>query len=258
MGEFLEPNPYEAKVAREKPRQVILEIGAGGSQSPYLNDDNIARYGDAHLIRTDLYSGSESDISRRNLEQKFGGFGASGSLKQAKEQDSKRIDGLKEQFRGKIDYMSCDAQKMPFGDEAINEVYMANVFSAPGFWQQDRNAILLELKRILKKGGELILAETYTPECALKGVDRDSGRWSFKKALDKYVSKLTSISGLTVKTVEFPKYSKEADKKREQGQDCEWFLSKYPYGKKMFGNKFIPYPTGLNPNYKFIIVLVKK
>lgn len=258
MGEFFESKPpYEIKETKEKPSKTVLEIGAGGSSSPYLNDANIEHYRNAHIIRADLWRGSESETQRKDLERKFGGFGGSGSLEQAKERDSKRIDSLEEPFKGKIEYMSCDAKNTPFGDETIDEIYMANVFSAPGFYRQDRNAILIELKRILKKGGELIFAETYTPQCALKGVDRGSDRKSFERALKKYVEELSSVSGLTVKTVEFPRYSKEADSKREQGKDCEEFLSRYPYGKRMFGNDFIPRPPAPYPDYKFIIVLTK-
>lgn len=248
----------EIKEVIERPRRVVLEIGAGGSGSPYLNDANIRHYSNAYLIRVDLRQGDEDEVQIRDLTERFGGAGESGSLLQAKERDRQRIGDLDGRFTGKIDYIKCDATHMPYEDETVDEIYMANVFSSPCFRTQNRAGILQEIKRVLRRDGILILVETYTPECALKSVYRDCSRKSFQNAINTYIRELIGSSGLLLETVEFPEYSASADQARDEGRNCDKFLSKYPYGKRMVGDDFIPRPPAPYPDYKFIIVLTKK
>ena len=63
---------------KEIPRRVVLEVGIGGSSSPFLNGQNIEDYKDAHLIRTDIFTGEESEEERKYKAEKFGGFAGSG------------------------------------------------------------------------------------------------------------------------------------------------------------------------------------
>jgi len=250
----------EQRESKEKNGGFIsLEIGAGGSQSLFLNDENVKNYKEAHIIRTDLWVGNESEEERKEMERKYGGFGGSGNLLQAKEKDKKQIDKLGERFKGKIDYIKCDAEQLPLNNESVNEIYIANVFSAPGFGRQKENKekIIKEAARVLKKGGEFIIAETYTPECALKGVDRDSNRKEFAEALNEFADEFTSY-GFKIKSIEFPKYSKQAYYEAKKGLSCDKFLSQYPYGRKIFGKNFIPFPPAPHPDYKFIIVLTRQ
>lgn len=250
----------EQRESKEKEKKFIsLEIGAGGSRSPLLNEENIENYERAHIIRTELWAGNESEEERKEMEKKYGGFGGSGNLLQAKEKDKRQIDKLGEKFKGKIDYIKCGAEQLPLDNESVNEIYLANVFSAPGFWRQKENKekIIKEAARVLKKGGEFIIAETYTPECALKGVDRSSNRKQFKKALTRFANEFTSY-GYTIKSIEFPEYSERAYHEQEKELPYDKYLSRYPYGRKMFDKNFIPSPPAPNPDYKFIIVLTKQ
>lgn len=246
--------------SKEKEGEYIcLEIGAGCSRSPLLNEENIENYEGAHIIRSELWVGNESREERNKMEIKYGGFGGSGNLLAAKENDKRQIDKLGNRFKGIIDYIKCGAEQLPLGNESVNEIYIANVFSAPGFWRQKENKekIIKETARVLKKGGELIIAETYTPQIALEGIDRGSKRKHFEKALTIFANEFTSY-GYIIKTIEFPKYSERAYRERIKGLSDDKYLSHYPYGRKMFGKNFPPYPASPNPDYKFIIVLTKE
>ena len=243
---------------KEIPRRVVLEVGIGGSSSPFLNGQNIEDYKDAHLIRTDIFTGEESEEERKYKAEKFGGFAGSGNIVLARKFDKVLLDRSADVFKGDIEYINCEANKIPVDDNSVDEIFIANVFSAPGFRSQDKGKILREFRRVLKSGGELVFAETYTPQCALDNAYRDSDRKVFEKAINEYVAMLVAVSGLELKAVEFPKFSKVADTRREKGLSCEKFLSQYQYGKKFFGVDFLPSPARPDPDYKFIVVLSKK
>jgi len=257
---FAQSIPDEGQESREKKETFVsLEIGAGGSPSYWLYDGNNTRHKNLHVIRTDLWIGSETPEERQRLNNRYGGIGASGSLLRGKKMDERQMDVLKEVTNVKLDYVKCDAGHIPLGDASVNEVYLANVFGAPGFiTKQENNKVnmLKEIRRVLKEGGEFIIAETYTPSIALKGVNRDSGRINFGKALREFVDDFTNY-GFKIKSVEFPRFSQEAYDRREKSLPIDDFLKKYPTGKKIFGEYFIPSPATPYPDYKFIIVLTK-
>lgn len=252
-----DPKPERREFKEKEPGFISLEIGAGGSLSPFLRPENIKRYKSAHLMRVDLFEGGHSDEELLELHQKYGGFGGSGSLLQAQELDQEKIQNAGENFKGQVEYLRCDAAQIPVPTEAVGEVYMANVFSAPGFKRQDNQKVISEVARVLRPHGELIIAETYTSECSLEGVDRDSSRRQFEQAITKFANQFLT-HGFKIKSIEFPKFSQQAYEEMERGSTCDSYLSKYPNGKMLFGTEFIPWPPAPYLNVKFLIVLEKE
>ena len=61
----------------------------------------------------------------------------------------------------KIHLAAFDAKKMPFADSSIDEVVARNVFTIA---TEQMEEILREIYRVLKNGGKLTIAETYTPD----------------------------------------------------------------------------------------------
>ncbi len=239
--------------ARSEARFVSLEIGPGGSLSPWLSDKNIEAYKDAHIIRVDLNSGTESREERDRLNKEVDGFGGSGTLSRAKQRDDERLEALGGKFIGQIDYVVADARKLLMEDESVDEVYMANVVGAPGLGQSSREILLQEARRVLKRGGELIIAETYTPSVALR-VSRESSRETFRTALSKFAASIVP-AGFEIKTIEFPEYSREAADADGKGEAYEKFLSRFPYGGRIRADDFVP----LAPDdYKFVVVVTKQ
>jgi|GEM_PF-4719062 len=251
MGEnFTHPNKNAPEIKeRKRCGQKILEIGVGLQHSPFLSKNNIGRYSDAHIIRTDLYGGNiqadkiakvgpeTTEEERQALRKKAQGkiqsyydITVTGGLTEAKLIDDTTLDLADRRgigFTGRVDYVQCDAMgKLPFGQDTFDIIHMANVFNQPLFGlkrgdsrEKAAKLILQEISRVIKKEGKIvIITALQTP---------------------KFVTPYDLVDwcrgiGLIVETIDLP--TREETQEVESGDEQAkiTFKTKYPYLSEYF------------------------
>ena len=233
----VEPN----KESQEEKRysSTVLEIGCGSMAAPWLQDNNLAQYANAHIILT--------DIKHKAVK------GESGDAE-------KRVRDLGDKFTGKVDGLVSDAKRLPFESDTMNEVYIANVFGEPGVAEKQK--IMEEGSRVLAENGELIVVEWVTPDVAL-GLSSSQiySEQAWKDAFASFGDQFKKF-GLEIKTIEWVKYDSalstmsvvDAETAVTVHEAVQKRLEQLPYAKKFIGGLIIPqFPN----QHKFIIVFKK-
>ena len=152
----MERNPANEShgTSREQEKYVILEIGVIGGTPFFI-------VGDRKLKNNETYLAIDK---RKDAAQ------------QAK-------DVMKRENAAAI---VADAEKMPLKDESVNEVVCTNLFgNINSFIQTKYPEVLKEAVRVLKKGGKLIINETYTPENLPKSMSAKIGFFGGVKLEDE-------------------------------------------------------------------------
>ncbi len=224
---------------KERYSRTVLEIGSGSLKTPWLEDRNLNDYATAHIICTDIQHKTIKDA--------------------AKETD-KKLKELGNKFIGKFDYMAADGKHLPFDENSMDEIYLANVLGDPK--TAEKQKIISEATRVLAINGDLIIVEWATPEYAIGVRSSDIHKETvWKNALGSFVDQLKKM-GLKVKTIESPDYRSdlsmrgvmEPEKLKEIFNKREEYLSNFPYTKKFIGGLGIPEVAEAHP---FILVLKK-
>ena len=153
-----------------KNKKVFIELGAGNIPVSWV--------GKREFKENEIYIG----IDR-----------ASGDLEEARERTREdREENTNTHF------VQADIRKLPVSDHAADEVFLGNVLGDPSIKDAEKDKFIEEAKRILKKGGKIIIEETYTPP-NFKWIDdfikrhglfvekgADSGNQKWKETVDPY------------------------------------------------------------------------
>ena len=80
-------------------------------------------------------------------------------------------------------FVEAKGQNLPFENSSVDEIFLGNVLGDPDIHTDVLGSILSQAKRALKKGGVLIILETYTPrrDLGYRTVDYVLGHRGFKK-----------------------------------------------------------------------------
>ena len=169
----------------KEPKKIVVEIGPGDrpiiSRIP-SNKEKVEyrackennevfslKFGDT-FIEVDLLPEQSVDVFRHWARHDRSGNRS--HLTQIKEMLDKRLpDGV----RGEV--VHADAQKLPFSDNSLDIVFMANVISGHVKNDQmggveatqrrilrEKENLIKEIKRVLQIGGALIIEEEFTPD----------------------------------------------------------------------------------------------
>lgn len=168
-----------------EPKKIIVEIGPGDrpliSRIPSSKEKTEYRAGKEDKEVFDLKSGDtfiEVDLPPEQSIDVFRHWamhdksGNQSHLTQIKEMLDKRLpDGVK----GEV--VHADAQKLPFSDNSLDVVFMANVISGHVKNDQmggveatqrqilrEKQNLIKEIKRVLRTGGSLIIEEEFPPD----------------------------------------------------------------------------------------------
>ena len=207
----MKENNYSIESREDEPKRIIIEIGPGdrplisripsdGKRIEYRagkKDEEIFKLksGDT-FVEVDLLPKQSVDVFRHwAMHDKSGD---KSHLTQIKDMLDKK---LPEGIRGNV--VHADGQKLPFADNNIDIVFMANVISGHvkndkmrGFEADQRRILrekmnlIKEAKRVLRPGGILIVEEVFPP--ALSGM----------AAWNKVINDLEHDSDFDVKIVE--------------------------------------------------------
>lgn len=98
--------------------------------------------------------------------------------------------------------IQADARKLPFANEAVDECVLTNVFGDRGVnFFKYYEAILQEIVRVLKKGGKVVVTETYTPSFMPEFMQIKNNADGTRSLDEEYFKKL----GLKVEKISFDK-----------------------------------------------------
>ena len=133
-----------------KPKKVFIEVGT--------HDYPVSWVGKKEFGKNDIYVGLDLDEGR---------------LREGRE-STDSVGKLKKN----IYFLRSDAGELPFGNETSGEVFLGNVFGDPSIPDRKKESFLKEAKRILKKGGRIIIKETNTPY-SKKSLEELSQKYGF-------------------------------------------------------------------------------
>lgn len=148
-------------------KKVIIELGPGmiplpGSMHPDVVDYYCAQHKKEHPIilgQNEIYIGIEPSCD-------------------AIQESKVSIDSVSEYIRGKVQLIQGYGERLPIKSNSVERVFIRNLFTDPSFLYYNRASvdnkrlyvkekiapIIKELKRVVKKDGIVIIAETYTAE----------------------------------------------------------------------------------------------
>ncbi len=164
----------------------LLEIGCGTiniEATPWLRAGNIEKYNNADITLIDR---TDPERMGRALESSREHFGSS--------------------FSGSIQYKKMEATALKFENESMDEILIVNVLGAAR--NIPVNEIVTESARVLKKDGELIIIETYTPHDAIfntlgHGTMTSINPGELPPLLEEFAKKFAHL-GLEIKAIEVP------------------------------------------------------
>lgn len=190
---------YSPEKKEQEPKNIVVEIGPAGRPLIYLmekdNEEGIS-YKAGDKKRKELFSLKSGDMlievdlpPLRNINvfnqtwMHGNDLGKSHLSRIQKELEKRLPRGIKSAV------LHADGQKLPFADEQIDTVFMANVLSGqvkddemggfkagPKHILREKENLIKEIKRVLKVGGKLILENEYAPA--------ESVRATYKKIMN--------------------------------------------------------------------------
>lgn len=165
---------FESK--ESEPKRVVVEIGPGPLSLIYKTHQDKERKFTYNKVEN-LFNWERGDFY---VAVDLPPFRSVDTRGQEQEENMKRLrndleERLPDGIKGDIVY--ADATKLPFNDETVDVVFMANVLS--GHIKDDKRmraglpsdkkvmteklGILSDVKRVLKEGGRVIIEETFAP-----------------------------------------------------------------------------------------------
>ena len=133
------PIKAEEKIPEKKSGRVVVEIGPGIAPTTFLHED----VPEVEIGKDDRYFAVELDKFKTK------------SLKRS-------VDQIGEQhgpdFKSIV--MRADGKQLPFQDESVDEIILPNVLNAD-LSNGEVHKIFDEALRVAKKGGKIIIFETY-------------------------------------------------------------------------------------------------
>ncbi len=244
MERNLEGGPRVQEGEIKPPGWTVIEIGSGRHPSLFLKEENITEYQNAHLIYTDI---SEKQIEKKQAEV------------------AQQRDAVGEKFHGTVDFVHCDGTELPFQDSSADEVYCENVFGDPEAANKGditKVSIVYEAARVLKKGGEFVVAEWATPADAF-AVGNIPSVLSMKKSVSEWERKLREMAnhwshlGIRLKALEVLPYLPENDLTHgdveTKAENRKSYLAQFPYASRVGGIMIPRTPK----NRTFMMVLEK-
>lgn len=252
---FKKINKIESSEKRERYNRYVLEVGCGSTPAPFIKPENLKEYQDAYIVRIDLGGpGSTEALEKQRIIRSSE---IQGSVGGAQILDKEILSKIPE-WKGKIDYLQTDAASLPFKENSFDEIYMTNVIGYPNKNVDEIKKMFKESSRVLKKNGELVIVETYTPQCAVDAGDDTSGK-SFQKKIKLLGEKMKDF-GFRVKKIEFPSFNQDiADyyyrqEEKQPPEILEKYKKQYNYGYKITGMAFF---RGQPEDRNFALILEK-
>jgi SAM-dependent methyltransferase len=195
---------------KERPGKTVVEIGPGGNnpfrahlrpegrEAKFRAGENSETLftlepGDT-IIEIDLPIRKSADAAKQNIDDFIANRSHLNSVKNKLEKYFVP-EGIN------VELVHADAQKLPFVDEQIDVVFMAEVLAGhirnqkfgekvhSGRALREKQNIIKDIKRVLKKGGKLIIQEESAPA---EGVNI---------IYDKVIDDLSKDTGFQVKTL---------------------------------------------------------
>lgn len=207
---------------KEAYEREVLEIGCGATVTPMIFKRSRERYGNAHIVRT--------DINKEHIQQ-------------ARADTVVEGEGY-EDFKSKIEYVVSNGTELSFPDNSFIEVTISDVLGDPSSYFS-RETMLKEATRVLKENGELIIVETKTPGHAL-GMKMSVEGAEREKYLKEFATHIEKTTGLELVTIENPNVD-EAD-----ADHIDEYMERFPYYKQLLGN-----PSSIYHPFHFIAVFKK-
>ena len=133
MGEKINIEATISGTTPDKKKKLVVEIGTGIGVPFFV-------LGQRKLAKDEAYVSVDIDKeSARNTKQLIEKPGVSDTMQ-----------------------VNADAKNLPFADGTVDELIFNNLFGDPR--TKDKEAILKESARVLKRGGKITITENYTPD----------------------------------------------------------------------------------------------